>query len=153
MGLKTRHTQGGHRMKGGHVTRGTKWARHASGPAAAQCRHTPVHSQSGFALRAARWLSTTCLVLGLVRNVNRRLASEHGSSFNFTCSSPLTLATFPGTTAVAALLRGRTLAVANVGDSRAVLAERRDNRLVALDVSFDQTPFRCTHGCRGLEKA
>lgn len=47
-----------------------------------------------------------------------------------------------GTTAIAALLRGRMLYVANVGDSRAVIAERQNDRLVAQDLSFDQTPFR-----------
>ncbi|KAG1657206.1 hypothetical protein FOA52_008239 [Chlamydomonas sp. UWO 241] len=47
-----------------------------------------------------------------------------------------------GTTAIAALLRGRTIYVANVGDSRAVIAERKGDRLIAQDLSFDQTPFR-----------
>lgn len=32
--------------------------------------------------------------------------------------------------------------VANVGDSRAVLAEQQGKQLVAQDLSFDQTPFR-----------
>lgn len=48
-----------------------------------------------------------------------------------------------GTTAIAALIRGRTVYVANVGDSRCVLAERQGDRLIAQDLSFDQTPFRC----------
>lgn len=47
-----------------------------------------------------------------------------------------------GTTAVAALLRGRTLFVSNVGDSRCVLAELQEDKLVARDMSVDQTPFR-----------
>lgn len=47
-----------------------------------------------------------------------------------------------GTTAIAALLRGRNIYVANVGDSRCVLAERHGDKLVAQDLSFDQTPFR-----------
>jgi cGMP-dependent protein kinase 2 len=48
-----------------------------------------------------------------------------------------------GTTAITVLVRGRNVYVANVGDSRAVLAERQGNRVVAQDLSFDQTPFRC----------
>lgn len=57
-----------------------------------------------------------------------------------------------GTTACAALLVGRVLHVANVGDSRTVLAEAAEAadsgdgatavRLVARDLSHDQTPFR-----------
>ncbi len=47
-----------------------------------------------------------------------------------------------GTTAIVAMLRGKTVYVANVGDSRAVVAERQGDRLVAQDLSFDQTPFR-----------
>ena len=48
-----------------------------------------------------------------------------------------------GTTAVAALVLGRVLHVANVGDSRAVLAERAPGgRAVAVPLSFDHTPFR-----------
>jgi cGMP-dependent protein kinase 2 len=47
-----------------------------------------------------------------------------------------------GTTAIALLLRSRMAYIANVGDSRAVLAERQGDRLVAQDLSFDQTPFR-----------
>lgn len=60
--------------------------------------------------------------------------------------------TLSGTTACAVLLRGDTLHVANVGDSRAVLAERRpaaggaaglaQPTLVAVPLSHDQTPFR-----------
>lgn len=47
-----------------------------------------------------------------------------------------------GTTAISCLIRGRTLLVANVGDSRAVLAERVGDGVVARDLSCDQTPFR-----------
>eukprot|EP00798_Chlamydomonas_sp_ICE-L_P016616 gene16616-22859_t len=47
-----------------------------------------------------------------------------------------------GTTAIACLLRGRHIYTANVGDSRCVLAEQTGDKLVAHDLSFDQTPFR-----------
>lgn len=47
-----------------------------------------------------------------------------------------------GTTAIIVLVRGRTLYVANVGDSRSLLAERRGEALVAVNLSNDQTPFR-----------
>lgn len=47
-----------------------------------------------------------------------------------------------GTTGVTVLVRGKMLYVANVGDSRAVLAEKRGKKLVAVDLSSDQTPFR-----------
>ncbi|KAI4380400.1 hypothetical protein MLD38_006596 [Melastoma candidum] len=47
-----------------------------------------------------------------------------------------------GTTAITVLVRGRTLYVANCGDSRAVIAERRGKDIVAVDLSMDQTPFR-----------
>nr|KYP66932.1 Protein phosphatase 2C and cyclic nucleotide-binding/kinase domain-containing protein [Cajanus cajan] len=47
-----------------------------------------------------------------------------------------------GTTAVTVLVRGRTVYVANSGDSRAVIAERRGKEVVAVDLSIDQTPFR-----------
>ncbi|KZV21642.1 protein phosphatase 2C and cyclic nucleotide-binding/kinase domain-containing protein-like [Dorcoceras hygrometricum] len=47
-----------------------------------------------------------------------------------------------GTTAVTVLVRGRKLYVANAGDSRAVIAEKRGKDIVAVDLSIDQTPFR-----------
>ena len=47
-----------------------------------------------------------------------------------------------GSTAAVALKVGDQLLVANVGDSRAVIAERRGTDLVAVDLSSDQTPFR-----------
>ncbi|PKA54434.1 Protein phosphatase 2C and cyclic nucleotide-binding/kinase domain-containing protein [Apostasia shenzhenica] len=46
-----------------------------------------------------------------------------------------------GTTAITILVRGRMIYVANAGDSRAVIAERRGNDIVATDLSVDQTPF------------
>ena len=47
-----------------------------------------------------------------------------------------------GTTAITVLVRGRTIYVANSGDSRAVIAERKGKDIVAVDLSIDQTPFR-----------
>lgn len=57
-----------------------------------------------------------------------------------------------GTTACCALLAGRTLHVANVGDSRAVLAEGPPGGpLLARDLSKDQTPFRQDECLRVLQ--
>ncbi|KAL3626187.1 hypothetical protein CASFOL_029736 [Castilleja foliolosa] len=47
-----------------------------------------------------------------------------------------------GTTAITGLVIGDKLYVANVGDSRAVLAVKEEDRVVARDLSIDQTPFR-----------
>ncbi|XP_010546902.1 PREDICTED: probable protein phosphatase 2C 35 [Tarenaya hassleriana] len=47
-----------------------------------------------------------------------------------------------GTTAITVLVVGDKLYVANVGDSRAVLAVKDGNRILAEDLSYDQTPFR-----------
>ncbi|EES04932.1 protein phosphatase 2C and cyclic nucleotide-binding/kinase domain-containing protein [Sorghum bicolor] len=47
-----------------------------------------------------------------------------------------------GTTAVTILVRGKTIYVANTGDSRAVIAEKRGDDIVAVDLSIDQTPYR-----------
>ncbi|KAF7837199.1 putative protein phosphatase 2C 35 isoform X1 [Senna tora] len=47
-----------------------------------------------------------------------------------------------GTTAITVLVIGDTLYVANAGDSRAVLAVKDGNRIIAQDLSSDQTPFR-----------
>jgi hypothetical protein len=57
-----------------------------------------------------------------------------------------------GTTAICVLVRGRTLLVSNVGDSRAVLAERSGaggNKMMARDLSLDQTPYRWAAGAAG----
>ncbi|KHG17839.1 hypothetical protein F383_00505 [Gossypium arboreum] len=47
-----------------------------------------------------------------------------------------------GTTAITVLVRGRTIYVANSGDSRAVIAQKRGKEILAVDLSIDQTPFR-----------
>ncbi|XP_022722843.1 probable protein phosphatase 2C 35 isoform X4 [Durio zibethinus] len=50
--------------------------------------------------------------------------------------------TMSGTTAITVLVVGDTLYVANVGDSRAVIAVKDGNRILAENLSNDQTPFR-----------
>ncbi|KAI4345526.1 hypothetical protein L6164_012640 [Bauhinia variegata] len=47
-----------------------------------------------------------------------------------------------GTTAITVLVIGDTLYVANAGDSRAVIAVKDGNHIIAEDLSSDQTPFR-----------
>lgn len=47
-----------------------------------------------------------------------------------------------GCTAIAACFRGNDLLVANIGNSRAILGERRGNRVIAYSLSVDQTPYR-----------
>jgi serine/threonine protein phosphatase PrpC len=47
-----------------------------------------------------------------------------------------------GTTAITVLVRGKTIYVANTGDSRAVIAEKRGDDIVAVDLSIDQTPYQ-----------
>ena len=50
-----------------------------------------------------------------------------------------------GTTAVTCLLRGRTAYVANVGDSRALMAQKTGGEILKpCPLSRDQTPFRQT---------
>ncbi len=51
--------------------------------------------------------------------------------------------TLSGTTAVTMLMRGRRVFLSNVGDSRAVAAELQGTELVAVDLTSDQTPYRC----------
>ncbi|OVA04419.1 Protein phosphatase 2C (PP2C)-like domain [Macleaya cordata] len=50
--------------------------------------------------------------------------------------------TMSGTTAITVLVSGDTIFVANVGDSRAVIAMKNGDRVIAEDLSCDQTPFR-----------
>lgn len=50
--------------------------------------------------------------------------------------------TMSGTTAITVLVIGDKIYVANVGDSRAVIAVKDGNRILAEDLSLDQTPFR-----------
>ena len=45
---------------------------------------------------------------------------------------------YSGTTAIAILFRGRTMHIANVGDSRAMIAQRHGRKLVAYPLSSDQ---------------
>ncbi|KAJ8767560.1 hypothetical protein K2173_017629 [Erythroxylum novogranatense] len=50
--------------------------------------------------------------------------------------------TMSGTTAITVLVIGDTIYVANVGDSRAVVAVKQGDKIAASDLSWDQTPFR-----------
>ena len=50
--------------------------------------------------------------------------------------------TLSGTTSITVILRGDTLFVANVGDSRAIIASEMEEGLVYSPLSDDQTPFR-----------
>lgn len=47
-----------------------------------------------------------------------------------------------GTTAICMVLDGDTIHVANIGDSRAIIATMGDGKLVAQPLSVDQTPYR-----------
>ena len=47
-----------------------------------------------------------------------------------------------GTTAIVVVVDNMTVHVANVGDSRAIVAREENGRLVARPLSVDQTPFR-----------
>ncbi|BDA47891.1 Protein phosphatase 2C and cyclic nucleotide-binding/kinase domain-containing protein [Coccomyxa sp. Obi] len=77
------------------------------------------------------------------------LSSDPVAAFSeamFACNEQLRASaiddSLSGTTAIACLIRGRAIYVANVGDSRAVLAERVDGELLARPLSHDHTPFR-----------
>lgn len=50
--------------------------------------------------------------------------------------------TLSGTTSITIVIRGDTLLVANVGDSRAIIASEMEEGLVYSPLSDDQTPFR-----------
>lgn len=47
-----------------------------------------------------------------------------------------------GTTAVTVMVKGDKLHVANVGDSRAIIAQKKGKQLVAVNLSTDQIPYR-----------
>ena len=47
-----------------------------------------------------------------------------------------------GTTCISVIVRGDTLLIANVGDSRAIIASEMDDGLIYSPLSDDQTPFR-----------
>lgn len=50
--------------------------------------------------------------------------------------------TLSGTTCISVIIRGDTLLIANVGDSRAIIASEMEEGLVYSPLSSDQTPFR-----------
>eukprot|EP00899_Mesostigma_viride_P026827 jgi/Mesvir1/7329/Mv19140-RA.2 len=60
--------------------------------------------------------------------------------------------TMSGTTGITILVKGDTLYIGNVGDSRAVLAEAAEEGMVAWDLSHDQTPFRADE-CARVKRA
>jgi CRP-like cAMP-binding protein/serine/threonine protein phosphatase PrpC len=47
-----------------------------------------------------------------------------------------------GTTAIGAFFHGTQFTVANIGDSRAVVGEKKGKRVIAYSLSIDQTPYR-----------
>ena len=47
-----------------------------------------------------------------------------------------------GTTAITAFFKGAQFTVANIGDSRAVVGEKKGKRVIAYSLSIDQTPYR-----------
>ena len=47
-----------------------------------------------------------------------------------------------GTTAITAFFHGTQFTVANIGDSRAVVGEKKGRRVIAYSLSIDQTPYR-----------
>ena len=47
-----------------------------------------------------------------------------------------------GTTAITAYFVGTQFTVANIGDSRAVVGEKKGKRVIAYSLSIDQTPYR-----------
>jgi len=47
-----------------------------------------------------------------------------------------------GTTAIAAFFRGTNVTIANIGDSRAIIGERKGKKVMAFSLSIDQTPYR-----------
>uniref|UniRef100_A0A7S2DG28 protein-serine/threonine phosphatase n=1 Tax=Haptolina brevifila TaxID=156173 RepID=A0A7S2DG28_9EUKA len=47
-----------------------------------------------------------------------------------------------GTTAIAAFFHGTQFTIANIGDSRAVVGEKKGKRVIAYSLSIDQTPYR-----------
>lgn len=47
-----------------------------------------------------------------------------------------------GTTAIVAFFHGTEFTVANIGDSRAVVGEKKGKRVIAYSLSIDQTPYR-----------
>ena len=61
---------------------------------------------------------------------------------NLECGKQLFDSQLSGTTAITVMVRQNVMFVNNVGDSRAVVAVRKDGKLLAEHLSIDQTPFR-----------
>jgi serine/threonine protein phosphatase PrpC len=49
-----------------------------------------------------------------------------------------------GTTAITAYMKGRQLVIANIGDSRAVIGEKRGKRVMGHSLSVDQVKRKDT---------
>ena len=60
-------------------------------------------------------------------------------------------ADYSGTTAVTALFLDGEIHIANVGDSRVIIGQRRGHHTVAVPLSHDQTPFRADERARVKE--
>jgi serine/threonine protein phosphatase PrpC len=72
-------------------------------------------------------------VLATNRQMHRQKRRQGSKAFDDSLS---------GTTCIGVLVKGREIIVANVGDSRAVVAQQKGDRLLAYALSVDQTPFR-----------
>ena len=47
-----------------------------------------------------------------------------------------------GTTVISAFFKGANFTIANIGDSRAILGQRKGDKIVPISLSSDQTPYR-----------
>eukprot|EP01033_Poteriospumella_lacustris_P013111 gene13111-9389_t len=77
------------------------------------------------------------------KSIKQALAVAHNSTNDAMHAEPSFDDSLSGTTSISVLLRGRTMYISNVGDSRAIIVSKTDDdRLVAKPLSSDQTPYR-----------